>query len=65
MKIEDNNICFVRFFFASYEINCAKRMHNKMDGGWKKEKRLELIMSKRLLARAGKRECDFSEIQLG
>lgn len=41
-------------------------MHNKMDGGWKKEKRLELIMSKRLLlARAGKRECDFSEIQLG
>ena len=38
MKIEDNNICFVRFFFASYEINCAKRMHNKMDGGWKKER---------------------------
>lgn len=35
-----------------------------MKGG-KKEKRLELIMSKRLLARAGKRECDFSEIQLG
>ena len=64
MKIEDNNICFAHFFFASYEINCAKGMH-KMDGGWKKEKRLELIMSKRLLARAGKRECDFSEIQLG
>lgn len=41
MKIEDNNICFVRFFFASYEINCAKGMH-KMDEGRKKRKTIRI-----------------------